>query len=136
MSVTIYRQLQGRSRRLIVDLLLSAPEKNTPSGVGFRLPVLIDTGAARSCIDTMAALAMGLEPCGSSVIYPANGHADQVTDYEIDIDFDGYFICRNVRVAEIDLSDCYAIIGMDVLSQCDLHITHPDGNTQLEFIFD
>lgn len=136
MSATIYRHLKGVSQRLIVDLWCHAPSKNTTRGHVYKMPVLIDTGAVKSCIDKMLVRATGMTPCGRSTVCPTNGHEDEVDVYRVDFAFDKEHVFENVEVLELQLTDAYAIIGMDILSHCELHITHPEGNTQVAFVFD
>ena len=92
---------------------------------------LWDTGATFSVISREKAAALGLAPVDFSCAYTANGWYETPV-YRIDVLLPNGIMVKGLRVSQSDLMVCDMLLGMDVISLGDLHLTN-DGNTVFSF---
>jgi len=85
---------------------------------------LWDTGAEISVISNKIVKELGLNPIGEGELGGIGG--DSVSSiYEIHLGLPSGELIQDLLVMSDDLQDHDILIGMDVISQCDLAITHP-----------
>ena len=92
---------------------------------------LWDTGATFSVISRNKAAELGLAPVDFSCAYTANGWYETPV-YRIDVLLPNGIMIKGLRVSQSDLMVCDMLLGMDVISLGDLHLTN-DGNTVFRF---
>jgi predicted aspartyl protease len=91
-----------------------------------------DTGATGTAITKKVADEIGLTPSGQVNVHTAPGQAIQNT-YLVHVALPMGILIPNITVTESILSECDALIGMDIISLGDFSITNEDRNTIMSF---
>ena len=90
-----------------------------------------DTGANASAISLGTAKKLGLIPVQTAFFSTANGRCEMPM-YMIDMVLPNGRKIKDVMVSGLNLNICDALVGMDIMTQGDLHLTN-DGNTVFRF---
>lgn len=90
-----------------------------------------DTGANGSVISTKVVSALGLKPINKSEVFTANG-SYVASVYVVDVMLPNRFVIPKVTVTESDLTDCDALIGMDIITLGDMIVSN-NPNTRFSF---
>lgn len=93
---------------------------------------LWDTGSTVTVISSLMVNQLGLIPSDITTVRGFQGHPVQANTYNIDLWLNDIHI-EYIQAIEGNLSNVDMILGMDVLCQGALHITHPDYTTKLIF---
>lgn len=93
---------------------------------------LWDTGATFSVVSRDKAAELGLVPVDFSQAYTANGWYETPV-YRINLLLPNGILINGLRVSQSDLMVCDMLIGMDVISLGDFHLTN-GGNTVFKFV--
>ena len=101
-------------------------------GVFLCVRALWDTGATFSVISRGTASKLRLAPVDFSCAYTANGWYETPV-YRIDVLLPNGIMVKGLRVSQSDLMVCDMLLGMDVISLGDFHLTN-DGNTVFKFV--
>jgi hypothetical protein len=132
--------VEGRhnGRQILIGVFVAPPAD--PAQLIFESGVaLIDTGATTSLIGQTIARRLALPPRGKRQMVTARG-SDMVTQYRFRLGFPAsqnpaipYLLDAEFNGSELIVQTTFdVIIGMDVLSHCELHM-HPDGRWSLKF---
>ena len=103
---------------------------NSTSGVNVR--ALWDTGATESVISKRVVDAHGLKPTGTRRVNHAQGTAENVPTFLVDIELPNKLIVPNLTVT-LGVLQVDVLIGMDIISKGDFAVTHPSGHTKFTF---
>ena len=98
----------------------------------YRFSAIWDTGSECTTISRHVADALGLMPIGEIEAHHSGGHSI-ANIYLINILLPNGIEFQGLRVMDGNFDDTDILIGMDIISQCDLAITHPDNQTKLTF---
>ena len=91
-----------------------------------------DTGAQFTLISPRVVEALGLKPSGKGQYMGIGG--DQESDtYLVHIGLPDGQLKRYVNAYCADLDDYDILIGMDIITETDFHITNADGKTTFQF---
>ncbi len=93
---------------------------------------LWDTGAEISVISERMVKELGLSAIGEGELGGIGGDS-KVSVYEIHLGLPSGELIQNLLVMSDKLPDHDILIGMDVISQCDMAITHPNQQTKFTF---
>ena len=93
---------------------------------------LWDTGAVTSVIDKSFVEKLGLVPFDTGRAYTAQGFYES-SMYLVDVLLPNDIIVKGLRVGDGEFQDFDFLIGMDVISLGDFHLTN-DGNTVFKFV--
>jgi predicted aspartyl protease len=93
---------------------------------------LWDTGAVTSVIDKSFVEKLGLVPFDTGRAYTAQGFYES-SMYLVDVLLPNNIIVKGLRVGDGEFQDFDFLIGMDVISLGDFHLTN-DGNTVFKFV--
>lgn len=93
---------------------------------------LWDTGAVTSVIDKSFVEKLGLVPFDTGRAYTAQGFYES-SMYLVDVLLPNNIIVKGLRVGDGEFQDFDFLIGMDVISLGDFHLTN-DGNTVSKFV--
>lgn len=96
---------------------------------------LWDTGATRTAITQDVVNQCGLKPVGKTRVFHAGmkDEPDETNVYVVDIRLPNKVLIPDVIVSLGGFRGGQVLIGMDIISQGDFAITHPNGNTQFTF---
>ena len=128
----------GITNRITTDVkVCKAFDPRQPPTPAFPLhqtTALWDTGATRSVITTSTAQTLLLSPVGSTIVDHAGGRSQSNT-YVVN-----FFLPNNVGAIGVLVSECPniagnfgVIIGMDIITQGDLSLTHVNQQTCVSF---
>lgn len=129
----------GRSNRIITEVMLSPAfdpvVTQEPPAPWYTTKALWDTGATSSVITDVSARAMGLIPCGLTLMRHARGETE-ANLYLVNF----VILPNNVMVPGVQVvegteigGDFGAIIGMDIITQGDFTITNSNNMTWMSF---
>lgn len=93
---------------------------------------LWDTGAVTSVIDKSLVEKLGLVPFDTGRAYTAQGFYDS-SMYLLDVMLPNNIIVKGLRVGDGEFQGFDMLLGMDVISLGDFHLTN-DGNTVFKFV--
>ena len=93
---------------------------------------LWDTGAIYSVISKSLADKMGLLPTDTQRAYTAQGFYE-ASIYRVDIMLPNNIVVKGLQIGDGEFQDFDFLIGMDVISLGDFHLTN-DGNTVFKFV--
>lgn len=118
---------------VVREILTDVNVASHPASEGgfLRVRALWDTGATFSVISRDKVSELGLMPVDFSSAYTANGWYETPV-YRIDVLLPNGIMIKGLRVSQSDLMVCDMLLGMDVISLGDLHLTN-DGNTIFSF---
>jgi hypothetical protein len=126
---------QGRLIELRCDIQIGAPGANPlsspPTFVG-GFSAIWDTGATGSVITQKVVDALGIKPIGLTLVHGANS-SDTCEVYLVDIMLPSKVGMRGVRVTKSNLVGADALIGMDIITNGDFHISNVGGVTVMSF---
>ena len=117
-------------RAVVTDMRLIICESVTATQI-VRCKALWDTGAVTSVIDRSFAAKLGLSPFGTGRAYTAQGFYES-SMYLVDVLLPNDIIVKGLRVGDGEFQGFDMLIGMDVISLGDLHLTN-GGNTVFKF---
>ena len=121
----------GVVRAVVTDvgLVLDATEESMRV---VKSRALWDTGAVTSVIDKSLVEKLGLVPFDTGRAYTAQGFYDS-SIYLLDVMLPNNIIVKGLRVGDGDFQGFDMLLGMDVISLGDFHLTN-DGNTVFKFV--
>ena len=90
-----------------------------------------DTGANASAISLNAARRLGLQPVQTAFFSTANGRCEMPM-YMVDLALPNGYEIKDVMVSGLNLGICDALVGMDIITLGDFHLTN-NGNTVFKF---
>ena len=90
-----------------------------------------DTGANASAISLSMARKLGLTPVQTAFFSTANGRCEMPM-YMVDMVLPNGRQIKDVMVSGLNLNICDALVGMDIITQGDFHLTN-DGKTVFSF---
>ena len=93
---------------------------------------LWDTGAIYSVISKSLAEKLGLFPTDTQRAYTAQGFYE-ASIYRVDIMLPSNIVIKKLQIGDGEFQDFDFLIGMDVISLGDFHLTN-DGNTVFKFV--
>ena len=93
---------------------------------------LWDTGAIYSVISKSFAEKLGLFPTDTQRAYTAQGFYE-ASIYRVDIMLPNNIVVKGLQIGDGELQDFDFLIGMDVISLGDFHLTN-NGNTIFKFV--
>ena len=96
-----------------------------------RCRALWDTGAIYSVISKSFAEKLGLFPTDTQRAYTAQGFYE-TSIYRVDIMLPNNIVVKGLQIGDGEFQDFDFLIGMDVISLGDFHLTN-DGNTVFRF---
>ncbi|MBP5322098.1 MAG: hypothetical protein J6334_14065 [Kiritimatiellae bacterium] len=117
-------------RAVITDVGLVVGESESATQI-VGCKALWDTGAVASVIDRSFAAKLGFSPVGTGRAYTAQGFYES-SMYLVDVLLPNNIIVKGLRVGDGDFQGFDMLIGMDVISLGDLHLTN-NGNTVFKF---
>ena len=91
-----------------------------------------DTGANASAISLSMARKLGLQPVESAFFSTANGRCEMPI-YMVDMTLPNGWKIPDVMVSGLNLGVCDALVGMDIITRGDFHLTNRE-ETVLEFV--
>ena len=94
---------------------------------------LWDTGATGSVISQRVVDACGLQPTGTRKVYHAQGEADDVPAFLINIGLPNNVEIHGLPVIFGVLQGVSVLIGMDIIGMGDFAVTNRDGRTRFSF---
>ena len=121
----------GVVRTVVTDvgLVLGTTEDSTRV---VKSRALWDTGAVTSVIDKSLVEKLDLVPFDSGRAYTAQGFYES-SMYLLDVLLPNNIIVKGLRVGDGEFQGFDMLIGMDVISLGDFHLTN-DGNTVFKFV--
>ena len=121
----------GVVRAVVTDvgLVLGTTEDSTRV---VKTRALWDTGAVTSVIDKSLVKKLGLVPFDTGRAYTAQGFYDS-SMYLLDVMLPNNIIVKGLRVGDGEFQGFDMLLGMDVISLGDFHLTN-DGNTVFKFV--
>ena len=121
----------GVVRTVVTDvgLVLGTTEDSTRV---VKSRALWDTGAVTSVIDKSLVEKLGLVPFDSGRAYTAQGFYES-SMYLLDVLLPNNIIVKGLRVGDGEFQGFDMLLGMDVISLGDFHLTN-DGNTVFKFV--
>ena len=121
----------GVVRTIVTDvgLVLGTTEDSTRV---VKSRALWDTGAVTSVIDKSLVEKLDLVPFDSGRAYTAQGFYES-SMYLVDVLLPNNIIVKGLRVGDGEFQGFDMLIGMDVISLGDFHLTN-DGNTVFKFV--
>lgn len=123
-------------KALITACAVSAswdPLEEKPEPVAVRYECLWDTGATISAVTKRVATDLGLATEALIPIQHAGGSSDNVPQHYVNLQLPNNVVMAGRPVAQLPLSNCDVIVGMDIISQGDFAISNLDGNTTFTF---
>lgn len=106
--------------------------KATCKDVYSNAKALWDTGSTVTVISSLMVDMLGLIPTDITSVRGFQGHTVKANTYNIDLWLNDIHI-EYIEAIEGNLTNIDMILGMDVLRQGALHVTHPDYSTRLIF---
>ena len=121
----------GVIRAVVTDvgLVLGTTEDSTRV---VKTRALWDTGAVTSVIDKSLVKKLELVPFDTGRAYTAQGYYDS-SMYLLDVMLPNNIIVKGLRVGDGEFQGFDMLLGMDVISLGDFHLTN-DGNTVFKFV--
>ena len=116
-------------REIVTEVAVSPHPAHDGETLSVR--ALWDTGATFSVISIAKASELCLIPVDFSRAYTANGWYETPV-YRIDLLLPNGFMVSGLRVSQSELMVCDMLIGMDVISLGDFHLTN-SGNSVFRF---
>ena len=98
----------------------------------YKFSAIWDTGSECTTISRHAARELGLMPIGEIEAHHSGGRSI-ANIYLINILLPNGIEFQGLRVMDGNFDDTDILLGMDVISQCDFAITHPNNQTKLSF---
>lgn len=96
---------------------------------------MVDSGATLTCVTPQLARSLRLQKQDKVINMTfGNMHSDKLDSYRIALTLSPDMHFDNIEVAEMQLKNCDMLLGMDILNQGDVCITHRQGFTM--FLFD
>jgi predicted aspartyl protease len=130
-AITIKNPGGGLTNVIKSDIKIGFP--NSPESI--KIKGIWDTGATSSVITKRVVKELGLNPSGKSEVHTANGSVIR-NRYIVNVIIHANLNVEGVTVTDADaLSDCDALIGMDIITMGDFSITNFNGNTVMSFRF-
>jgi hypothetical protein len=102
-------------------------------GPGYEFWAIWDTGATNSVISQKVVDALRIRPTGFATVKHAQGTADDVETYFVNIWLPNGVGMSMVRVTKGVVPDADLLIGMDIISKGDFAITQHQGKTTFSF---
>jgi len=136
MDVTVHaftNRANGLADVLISDIFVSPALTPSDNFEPKQFKALWDTGATNSVVTHRVAKECGLVPTGVVKVQLV-GKEDLRNTYMVAIGLPNRVIFPGVKVTDADsIGGADVLIGMDIINQGDLAVTHGDGNTCLSF---
>lgn len=135
-NISFKQEYTGRANRLITPVGINqtgggkADDGTIPYVANYN--ALWDTGATQSCISSKIVKDLGLNPVGKIQMSTAGG-VSATNVYHISMKLPNRCYIEKLKVAEVQLAGCDALIGMDVISKGNFSISHDTGKTVFEF---
>lgn len=107
-------------------------EKGLPHPNVYEMTAIWDTGSECTTISRKVACQLSLASIGEIESHHAGGHSTAYT-YLLNLRLPNGIEFEGLRVMDGNFDDVDILIGMDVLSQCDFALTHPNGQTKVTF---
>lgn len=125
----------------IVNALITAcavsvswdPLEEKPEPVAVRYQCLWDTGATISAITKRVATELGLPTEALIPVQHAGGRSANVPQHYVNLQLPNNVVMVGRPVAQLPLTNCDVIVGMDIISQGDFAISNLDGKTTFTF---
>lgn len=93
-----------------------------------------DTGATNTVISEKVVKDCGLKPVGMTKVRQADGTAEDVNDYLVNVRLPNAVEIYNIRVTEGKLrGQANVLIGMDIINKGDFAVTNYNGKTVFSF---
>ena len=121
----------GVVRAVVTDVGLVVGESDSETQIA-RCKALWDTGAVTSVIDKSLVQKLGLIPFDTGRAYTAQGFYDS-SMYLLDVMLPNNIIVKGLRVGDGEFQGFDMLLGMDVISLGDFHLTN-GGNTVFKFV--
>ena len=116
-------------KQLITTCLVGEPVAKIEPDMEYKtFRALWDTGANCSAISTRVVMLLGLVPVSKESMTHAGGQSI-VDIYSVGIVLPNNVLVPLVDVFESDFSSFDVLIGMDIISQCDLSVSNLGGKT-------
>ncbi|MXY22631.1 MAG: hypothetical protein F4Y49_15010 [Dehalococcoidia bacterium] len=130
-SFTIY--YEHLVNEIQTDCSISSMNDRSSDWSSFR--AVWDTGATNSVISNRAVDRCELIPTGLTEVFQVNGPPFVANTYLVRIMLPNDLEFHNILVTSSDLEedDADVLIGMDIISQGDFAVTHPNEQTQFSF---
>lgn len=98
----------------------------------YEMVAIWDTGSECTTISRKVAAELNLAVIGEVESHHTGGHSTAYT-YLLNLRLPNGIEFEGLRVMDGKFDDVDVLIGMDVLSQCDFAITHPNNQTKVSF---
>ena len=121
---------------LITPCAISAawdPSEDKPVPALARYQCLWDTGATISAITKRVATELGLPTEARIPIHHAGGTSNDVSQHFVNLQLPNNVVMVGRPVAQLPLTNCDVIVGMDIISRGDFAISNLDGRTTFTF---
>jgi hypothetical protein len=134
------QKYNGITNRIIIPVQVAAafdPTNPPPNPKFLQTTALWDTGATQSVVTPTTAKTLGLVEVGKSLVHYGKGHSHAST-YLVNFVLPNYVGVPGVLVSECDdpvNNQFGAIIGMDIITTGDLHVSNHNGQTWVTFRF-
>ena len=109
------------------------PSEDRPVPVLERYLCLWDTGATISAITKQVATDLGLPTEALIPIHHAGGTSNDVPQHFVNLQLPNNVVMVGRPVAQLPLTNCDVIVGMDIISRGDFAISNLDGKTTFTF---
>ena len=129
-------QFNSRVDQLVSDIVVAKPRIDEPEWSAQKVRAIWDTGATTTAITEKLASSLSLHAVGTRTVLGVHGAAD-VNEYIVDIVLTNQVLIPNVLVTGLKafVSDCDALIGMDIIGEGDFTISRsPEGNTTMSYV--
>jgi len=126
----------GIVKALITACAVSAswdPLEEKPEPVAVRYQCLWDTGATISAITNRVATDLGLPTEALIPIHHAGGSSRNVPQHYVNLQLPNNVVMVGRPVAQLPLTNCDVLVGMDIISLGDFAISNLDGKTTFTF---
>lgn len=117
-------------RAVVTDIGLIVGMSGSAAKV-VKCKALWDTGAIYSVISRSLAEKLGLFPVNTERAYTAQGFYEAFI-YRVDVMLPNNIVVKGLHIGDGEFQDVDFLIGMDVISLGDLHLTN-NGNTVFKF---
>jgi len=138
MQTAAHTSLYPRNTRMLqttcgVSLPFSSQlEKSEDRPDMYQMVAIWDTGSECTTISRKVAADLNLAIIGEIESHHTGGHSTAFT-YLLNLRLPNGIEFEGLRVMDGKFDDVDVLIGMDVLSQCDFAITHPNNQTKVTF---
>ena len=126
----ILTEFQGIVRAVVTDVGLVVGMSGSTTEV-VKCKALWDTGAIYSVISRSLAVKLGLLPINTERAYTAQGVYEAFI-YRVDVMLPNNIVIKGLHIGDGEFQDFDFLIGMDVISLGDFHLTN-EGNTVFKF---